>query len=322
MSTTDLVHIVIPGDDPPQMQGSPHLKRLDAYGRVTMYTDRPETQEEKIARVKDADVMINSRGIVKWPGETLRQLPKLRMASTCSIGTDMFDLETARACGIDICNQPGRTAPVVAEHTFGLMFALAKRAAYFTSSIKAGTWPRMDNIYLQGKTLGIIGTGHIGTEMARLARAIGMKVIAWTYHPSEEKALQMGIRYVSMDELLQTADVVSLHVMLTEESRHVMNREAFGKMKQNALLLNCGRGGLVDTDALVEALRSGHLGGAGIDVFDPEPVPRDHPLLDMEQVVLTPHCADMTPEGVDLLNEGAVDNIIAFLEGRPQNIVN
>ena len=180
----------------------------------------------------------------------------------------------------------------------------------------------MDNIYLQGKTLGIIGTGHIGTEMARLARAIGMEVIAWTYHPSEEKALQMGIRYVSLDELLQTADVVSLHVMLTEESRHIMNREAFGKMKQNALLLNCGRGGLVDTDALVEALRSGHLGGAGIDVFDPEPVPPDHPLLDMEQVVLTPHCADMTPEGVDLLNEGAVDNIIAFLEGRPQNIVN
>ncbi len=102
----------------------------------------------------------------------------------------------------------------------------------------------------------------------------------------------------------------------------MMNREAFGKMKQNALLLNCGRGGLVDTSALIEALRSGYLGGVGIDVFDPEPVPPDHPLLDMEQVVLTPHCADMTPEGVDLLNEGAVDNIIAFLEGRPQNIVN
>ena len=180
----------------------------------------------------------------------------------------------------------------------------------------------MDSIYLQGKTLGVIGTGHIGSEMARLARAIGMNVIAWSYHPSDDKAQQLGIKYVSMDELLQTADVVSLHVMLTEESRHMMNREAFGKMKQNALLLNCGRGGLVDTDALIDALSSGQLAGAGIDVFDPEPIPSDHPLLYMEQVILTPHCADMTPEGVDLLNEGAVDNVIAFLEGRPQNIVN
>lgn len=322
MANSPLVHIVIPGDDPPQIQDSRHLKRLEPYGQVTMYADRPETPEEKIARVQDADVMINSRGIVKWPGEILRQLPKLRMASTCSIGTDMFDLDVARECGIDICNQPGRTAPVVAEHTFGLMFALAKRAAYFTASIKSGQWPRMDSIYLQGKTLGVIGTGHIGSEMARLARAIGMNVIAWSYHPSDDKAQQLGIKYVSMDELLQTADVVSLHVMLTEESRHMMNREAFGKMKQNALLLNCGRGGLVDTDALIDSLSSGQLAGAGIDVFDPEPIPSDHPLLDMEQVILTPHCADMTPEGVDLLNEGAVDNVIAFLEGRPQNIVN
>lgn len=316
------VHIVIPGDDPPQIQGSPHLKRLEAYGEVTLYEDRPETEEEKIRRVIDADVMINSRGIVKWPGETLRQLPKLRMASTCSIGTDMFDLAVARECGIDICNQPGRTAPVVAEHTFGLMFALAKRAAYFTASIKAGQWPRMDSIYLQGKTLGIIGTGHIGAEVARLAQAVGMKVIAWTYNPSDERARELGVRFVSLDELLQTADVVSLHVMLTDDSRHIINRDTLNKMKQDALLINCGRGGLVDADALIEALESGHLAGAGIDVFDPEPVPADHPLLNMEQVVLTPHCADMTPEGVDLLNEGAVDNVIAFLEGRTQNVVN
>ena len=317
----DRLRIVIPGDDPPQMQGSPHLRRLEEYGEVILYTDRPETAEEKIDRVRGAGVMINSRGLVKWPGDVLRALPDLRMIATCSIGVDNFDLAVARESGIVICNQPGRTAPVVAEHAFGLMFALAKRAAYFTGAMKAGQWPRLDSYYLRGKTLGVIGTGPIGSEMARMARSVGMDVMAWTYHPSDERAREIGVTYVELDELFQKSDVISLHVMLTDESRHMIDANVLERMKPGALLINCGRGGLVDTDALVGALRSGHLGGAALDVFETEPIPADHPLLDMEHVVLTPHCADMTPEGVDLLNEGAVDNVIAFLEGRPQNVV-
>ena len=313
--------IVVPGDLPPQIQGSPHLERLKPYGDVVLYTDRPETPEEKIHRAEDADILINSRGIVKWPAEILRQLPKLKLISLCSIGTDMIALDEAKQQGITVCNQPGRTAPVVAEHGFGLMFALAKRAAFLTASMKAGGWPRMDNVYLQGKTLGIVGTGHIGAEMARLGRAIGMDVIAWTYNPSEARAEALGVRFVSFDELLQTSDVVSLHVRLTEESHHLIGARELSLMKQEALLINVARGGVIDTEALIDALNSGHLGGAAIDVYDEEPLPTNHPLLDCEQVILTPHCADMTPEGVELLNEGAVDNIIAFLEGTPQNVV-
>lgn len=313
--------IVVPGDSPPQIQGSPHLERLKPYGDVVLYTDRPETPEKKIRRAEDADILINSRGIVKWPAEILSQLPKLKLISLCSIGTDMIALDEAKKRGITVCNQPGRTAPVVAEHGFGLMFALAKRAAFLTASMKAGGWPRMDNIYLQGKTLGIIGAGHIGAEMARLGRAIGMDVIAWTYNPSAARAETLGVRFVELDELLQTADVVSLHVKLTAESRHLMGEREFGLMKSGALLINVARGGVLDTDALIRALNSGHLGGAAIDVYDQEPLPANHPLLACEQVILTPHCADMTPEGVELLNEGAVDNIIAFLEGNPQNVV-
>ena len=313
--------IVVPGDLPPQIQGSPHLERLKPYGDVVLYTDRPETPEEKIHRAEDADILINSRGIVKWPAEILRQLPKLKLISLCSIGTDMIALDEAKTREITVCNQPGRTAPVVAEHGFGLMFALAKRAAFLTASMKSGGWPRMDNVYLQGKTLGIVGTGHIGAEMARLGRAIGMDVIAWTYNPSEARAEALGVRFVSLDELLQTSDVVSLHVRLTEESHHLIGARELGLMKQGALLINVARGGVIHTEALIDALNSGHLGGAAIDVYDEEPVPADHPLLGCEQVILTPHCADMTPEGVELLNEGAVDNIIAFLEGAPQNVV-
>ena len=319
--TLDRVKIVVPGDNPPQIQGSPHLERLEPYGDVTLYTDRPESLEEQIDRTKDADIIMNTRGIVTWYAEALHQVPKLRMIATCSIGTDMLDLDTARELGIVICNQPGRTAPVVAEHGFGLMFAAAKRAAFMTTAVKEGGWPRMDNIYLQGKMLGIIGTGHIGTEMARLGRAIGMNVIAWTFNPSPERAAQLGVQYVELDELLQTADVVSLHVKLTDESREMIGKRELELMKPNALLINVARGDIVNTDALIETLNSGHLGGAAIDVYDEEPPPADHPLLACEQVILSPHCADMTPEGVDLLNEGVVDNVIAFLEGKPQNVV-
>jgi phosphoglycerate dehydrogenase-like enzyme len=319
--TSAQIKIVVPGDNPPQIQGSPHLKRLEPYGDVTLHTDRPESLEEQIERTKDTDIIMNTRGIVTWYAEALRQLPKLQLIATCSIGTDMLDLDTARELGIVISNQPGRTAPVVAEHGFGLMFAAAKRAAFMTAAVKEGGWPRMDNIYLQGKTLGIIGTGHIGAEMAKLGRAIGMNVIAWTFNPSPERAAQLGVQYVELDELLQTADAVSLHVKLTDDSREMIGKRELELMKPNALLINVARGDIVNTDALVEALNSGHLGGAAIDVYDEEPPRADHPLLACEQVILSPHCADMTPEGVDLLNEGVVDNVIAFLEGRPQNIV-
>ncbi len=321
MAVKDYVQIVVPGDEPVQIAGSPHLERLAGYGDVMLYDTRPASLEEKIERVKDADVIMNTRGAVAWGELEFSQLPKLKMVTTCSIGTDMFDLEAAKKHGIVICNQPGRTASVVAEHMFGLMFAVAKRAAYLTVEMKKGYWPRRDNVMLQGKTLGIIGMGNIGAEMARLARLIGMEVIAWTFHPSSERAEKLGVRFVELDTLLETSDVISLHVALTDDTRGMIGEAEFEKMKAGAILLNGARGAIVDTDALVNALNSGHVGGAGIDVYEEEPTPSDHPLFACEQVVLTPHCADMTPEGVDLLNSGAVENVIAFLEGRTQNAV-
>jgi D-3-phosphoglycerate dehydrogenase len=187
--------------------------------------------------------------------------------------------------------------------------------------MKKGGWPRIDNVMLQGKTLGIIGTGSIGAEMARLGRAVGMDVIAWTFNPSDERAMALGVTFKSMDEVLAQSDVISVHVQLTDDTTHLIGAEQFAKMKRNSIFLNGARGAVADTHALVDALNSGHLMGAGIDVFEEEPTPSDHPLFACEHVVLTPHCADMTPEGVDLLNEGAVDNVLAYLDGHPQNRV-
>jgi phosphoglycerate dehydrogenase-like enzyme len=315
------VIIVIPGDDPPQLQGSPHLQRLRAHGEVILHTDRPATAEEKIRRAHRAVCLINSRGAVKWPGEVLRQLPGLKLIATCGIGTDSIDLEAARALGIAVCNIPGRTAPLVAEHALALMLAAARRAWFQTDAVKRGRWLGMDNVYLRGKTLGLLGAGNIAAELARLGRALGMDVQAWTFHPSEERAARLGVRFVGLDDLLRTSDVVSVHVQLTAQTRGLLGRREFALMKPGALFVNTARGAVVDSAALAAALNSGHLAGAGIDVYEVEPPPPDHPLLACQQIILTPHNADQTPEGMDILNGGVVDNVIAFLEGRPQNRV-
>ncbi len=313
--------IVIPGDDPPQLQGSPHLDRLRAYGKVVMHTSRPDTIEEKVGRARGAACLINSRSAVKWPREVLSRLPDLKMIAVCGIGTDAIDLAAAKEQGIAVCNLPGRTAPIVAEHALGLMFAVAKRAWFQTNEVKQGRWQARDNIFLRGKALGLVGAGAIAAQMARLANAIGMTVQAWTFHPSKERGSELGVTFVPLDHLLKTSDVVSLHVKLTDQSRGLLSAGQIALMKPGALLINTARGAVVDTLALVAALNDGRLGGAGIDVFDIEPVPPDHPLLKCEQVVLTPHNADQTPEGMEMLNGGVVDNVIAFLEGRPQNRV-
>ena len=322
MSGSERVVIVVPGDDPVQIQGSPHLERLDSYGDVIIHKDRPGTAEEKIKRAKDAVCLLNTRGSASWPAEILRKLPNLKMATTCGIGTDAFDLDAARELGIVISNIPGRTAPVVAEHAFGLMMAAAKRAFFQTAELKAGRWTRMDNTYLFGKTLGLIGTGNIGSAMASLAKGIGMDLVAWTFHPTPERATALGVRFVEMDELLRISDVVTLHVQLTDQTKGMIGPREIDLMKRGAILVNTARGAIVDMPALVEALKSGHLDSAAIDVFAEEPLTGDHPLLSCEQVVLTPHNADQTPEGMDMLNAGVVDNVIAFLEGCPQNVVN
>ena len=148
-----------------------------------------------------------------------------------------------------------------------------------------------------------------------------MRCLAWTYNPSPQRAAELGVEFVELDQLLRESDVVSLHVRLSDESREMIGSRELALMKPGAILINAGRGELVATDALVDSLNSGHLAGAGLDVFDNEPLPHDHPILTCEQVVLTPHIADQTPEGIELLNEGAVSNVIAFLDGRPQNVV-
>lgn len=315
---TDQPIIVVPGDDPPQIADSPELDRLSDRARVIVHRDRPADYEQKMSRVQDAQIILSSRSALTWREQELRSLPNLKMIATCSVGTDSIDLVTAKELGIVVSNQPGVNAPFVAEHMFGLMFAVAKQAVEQTEALKSGRWLLPVNMTLQGKRLGIVGTGSIGAEMARLGNALGMEVVAWTYHPDAERAAALGVRFVEFDELLETSDVVSLHVRLSEDSHHLIDAAALARMKPGAILLNGARGGVLDYDALVDALNRGALFGAALDVFPEEPIAADHPILKCQRVVLTPHAADQTPEAVIAVNKTAVDNIIAFLDGVPR----
>jgi phosphoglycerate dehydrogenase-like enzyme/predicted dehydrogenase len=314
--------VVIPSDDPPQIGDSPQLKRLEDWAEVRLFRDRAETADEQLRRARGAEVIINSRGYLKWPRELLAQLPSLKMITTCGVGFDAIDIAAAAELGILACNVPEKTAPVVAEHALALMLAAARQIPQLHNRLHEGHWDRADGVFLRGKTLGVIGTGAIGSEVLRLGHLLGMRTIAWTYHPSRERADLLGVQYVGFDELLSLADIVSLHVRLTPESWRLIGRAELAKMKRGAVLVNTARGDVVAMDALCEALDSGHLGAAALDVYDREPLPADHPILRCPRVVLTPHSADQTPEGIDLLNAGAVENVLAYLDGKTQHVVN
>lgn len=313
---------VVPHDHPLQMAGSAHLGRLEERTHLQLHSDPVTTVDEQLRRAHGAEIIINSRGALTWPGEVLRQLPELKMITTCSIGIDSIDVAAARELGIVVSNVPGRTAKVVAEHALALLLAAARRLSFMTAELRNGRWSGVKNSTLQDKRLGVIGTGAIGGEMIRLGRAIGMQVQAWTFHPSAERAAQLDVNFVELDELLSTSDAISIHCKLTEDSRHLIGRRELSLLRPGSFLINTARGAVVDTAALIEALDSGHLGGAGLDVYDIEPLPSDAPILACEHVVLTPHNADQSPEGMELLNGGAVDNVLAFLDGKPQNQVN
>ena len=321
MTSEERLVFVVPSDEPAQIQGSPELGRLKPYGDLVMYTDMPLTMDKQLQRVINAHVIINTGALIDWPGEILRALPKLQMMTTSGAGTDHIDLKTASMMGVVVSNQPGQTASVVAEHIIAMMFAVAKRIGFQTPEIKNGRWTQLFNITLRGKTLGIVGTGHVGREVAKQAKAIGMDVIAWSFHPEREWAKSLGVRYVELDTLLHQADVVSPHVRLSKQSTGMIGRREFTIMKKGAILINASRGGVIDTYALADALNSGHLMGAGLDVHDPEPPPLNHPILSCINVVFTPHQSNQTPEGIELLNEGAVSNVLSFLKGHPQNVM-
>ncbi|MHB8644386.1 MAG: NAD(P)-dependent oxidoreductase [Thermomicrobiales bacterium] len=317
--------IVVP-DDYPVAYGGPEqeeLRRLSPYGTVTVHTSRFADRAEFFQRIAEADIVINVRAYSLFDDEALRHAPRLRCISILGTGTDNVDLEAATRRSVTVTNTPGVGAVSVAELTLGLIFAVSRSIPVSDRRLREGTWQHEEGPELYGKTLGILGLGAIGRHLAQLAKGIGMRVISWSIHDDPARAAACGVEMVARDDLFRAADVVSVHLRNTPESRDFVSHRELALMKPTAFLINTARGAIVNQEALVEALEHRRIAGAGLDVFSQEPLPPEaNPFKDLNNVVLTPHAGAVTREANARSRKMPVDNIIAFLEGRSDHVVN
>ena len=255
------------------------------------------TVDELATALRDSDGLI-VRSETKVTAELMNAAPKLRVIGRAGVGVDNIDLPAATARGIVVMNAPDGNTITTAEHTIALLVALARRVPQANLSLKSGKWERKNFIgtELQGKTLGIIGLGRIGRVVAKRASALGMKVIAFDPFVVTDSARDLEIELQPIDDVLARADFLTVHTPLTAETRGLVGTDAFAKMKQGVRIINCARGGLIDENALYQAIKSGKVAGAALDVFESEPPPPDHQLLQLDEVIATPHLGASTTE--------------------------
>jgi D-3-phosphoglycerate dehydrogenase len=316
--------IIIPDDFPIAISGTEAEKKLRTLGELKIYRTRAQTQDDLVQRIRKSHVIVNIRAYTRLTQEILSSCPNLRLISIWGTGIDNVDLKSAATLGITVTNTPGANALSVAEHTLAILFSLTRQIPLLDRETRSGLWPRVEMVQLSGKVMGIFGLGAIGRHVARMARGLGMDVIAWTAHPSPERARECGVRFVSREELLRNADVVSLHLRLDDETKGFFKKRDFELMKPSAFFVNTARAGLVETGALHEALQLKKISGAALDVYDQEPLPAGDPITTMSNVLLTPHNAGMTPEATLSGLMMAAENVALFLEGKelsPENVV-
>ncbi|MCU0810724.1 MAG: D-2-hydroxyacid dehydrogenase [Thiobacillaceae bacterium] len=293
-----------------------------AHDWVDFEQTRPE---DVVSRLRDASIVITNK--VRLSGEFLAQTPGVKMIAVAATGTDNVDLAYCREHGIAVSNIRGYAVDTVPEHAFMMMLALRRNLIGWREDVHAGLWQQTDQFCLftrpvndlHGSTLGLVGYGSLGRGMQKLAAAFGMKVLV----AEHKTAATPRQGYTPFDTVLREADVISLHTPLTAETRHMISTREFGLMKPSALLINTARGNLVDEAALIEALQSGRIGGAGFDVLAVEPPREGNPLLDLDlpNFLLTPHVAWSSREAMQTLADQLVDNIEAFVAGTPRNLV-
>jgi D-3-phosphoglycerate dehydrogenase len=303
--------ISIPDDAPPVLRTSPAWDALEAFAAPDYYDSLPGTEDRLIDRIGNAEAVLSIRSSTRFTDRIFASCPSMRLLSVWGTGTDHIDLAAAAKHGVTVATTPGVSAISIAEHALALLLAVARRIPQMDATTRGGEWQRGQSLQLRGKTCGIVGYGAIGREFARIAAGIGMRVIVWTMHPERYP----GVDFVSLDELYATSDVISLHLRLSPETAGFMGPAQFARTKPGAILINTARGAIVDEPALLDAL-STRLGGAGLDVFTTEPLPPDHPITHSGKVVITPHCAGITPEALEAGLRMAVENVRQFFDGR------
>lgn len=300
------------------------LKPLDSMHHWQNYGHT--TSDQIVERAKNADIIISNK--LALDAAVIAQLPNLKLIAIPATGYNHIDLSICKQQNIVVCNIPDYASTTVPEHVLALIFALQRQLMPYHQSVAAGRWQQSGQFCyfdypirdLKGSTLGIVGAGALGAAVGQLAQAIGLKVILAGRKGSAEA--KKG--YVPFEQMLKESDIISLHCPLTDDTKHLLSTSEFEQMHKKPLIINTARGELIDSEALVHALKVGHIRGAGIDVCHPEPPPVDHPfmkILDRSDFILTPHVAWSSAQAMQFLADELIKNISAFIQGRPINVV-
>ena len=300
---------------------------VQAKAEVVVF-DRHLSEDEAAEALKDFDVLVTVRERMALPRTLIQRLPRLKLITIIGMSLPNLDMAAATEHGVIVAHSnfgaPAFRAVSNAtpELAWGLMIATVRHIAQESRRMREGVWQSTTGLILAGKTLGLLGLGRIGKRMAEYAKVFGMEVIAWSQNLTREAAEAVGVRYVEKDQLFQQADVLSVHLVLSDRSRGLVGARELGLMKPTAYLINTSRGPIVEEAALIEALRSRKIAGAGIDVYDTEPPPADHPYRSMDNVTPTPHLGYVTRETLHAFYSDSIEAVSAFLDGAPIRVAN
>jgi phosphoglycerate dehydrogenase-like enzyme len=283
---------------------------------VTIFNDHVTGTGPLVERLAPFDVIVAMRERTRFPRQVLERLPRLRLLVSTGMSTAHIDVAAASELGITVSGTGGRPAPA-AELTWALILGLARHVGAEDAGLRAGSWGQTVGTDLAGATLGVIGLGNLGRRVAKAGQAFGMRVIAWSQNLDPSVAAEAGVEYVGKQTLLSSADFVTIHLRLSERTTGLIGGADLALLKPTAYLINTSRGPIVDEAALIGALREGRIAGAGLDVFDIEPLPADHPLRTAPRTLLTPHIGYVTAGSYQAFYGGAVEAILAFLDGHP-----
>ena len=300
---------------------------VQGRAEVTVF-DRHLSEDEAAAALRDFDVLVTVRERMALPGSLIERLPKLKLITIIGMSLPNLDMAAATDQGV-IVSHSNFAAPAfrsvanaTPELAWGLLIATVRHLAQEDRRMREGGWQSTTGLILAGKTLGLLGLGRIGKRMAEYARVFGMPAIAWSQNLTAEAAAEVGVQRVEKDELFARADVVSIHLVLSDRTRGLVTARELGLMKPTAYLINTSRGPIVEEAALIEALGADRIAGAGIDVYWSEPPPADHPLRAMDNVTLTPHLGYVTRETLHAFYSDSIEAVAAFLDGAPIRVAN
>ncbi len=288
---------------------------------IRVFQDHLKDEDSLVGRLKDFDIVMAMRERTAFPRSVFARLPNLRLVTTTGMRNAAIDMQAASDHGVTVCGTGGVVYPT-AELTWGLILSLLRHIHREDRAVRGGRWQISMGVDLNGKTLGVIGLGNLGSQVATVGKAFQMNVIAWSQNLTAERAASLGAKLVSKDELLSQSDIVTIHLVLSERTRGLIGARELGLMKPAAYLINTSRGPIVDEEALAEVLQNKKIAGAGLDVFGDEPLPLDHPLRHLENTVITPHIGYVTEDTYRVFFAQTVENIKAFLDGTAIRVIN